>query len=184
MWKLGHLSSSNTILPKKSFAKNIQNDNAWVYLNQTQLQASSTLENIQDSEAILPPFMALIVSLSYSAHTKRARKALLLGLLIGIEQLQCLGAFSDLFFMWTLSDSLTFRASLAEPHRPHLNCTHNVVPCCLACFFQALMRNSSSHHSHFSTQFNFSAAIQFFMPLPEELWPFWPFLITTYFPGH
>jgi len=143
-----------------------------------------TGEHTRFCEAILPPFMALIVSLSYSAHTKRARKALLLGLLIGIEQLQCLGAFSDLFFMWTLSDSLTFRASLAEPHRPHLNCTHNVVPCCLACFFQALMRNSSSHHSHFSTQFNFSAAIQFFMPPPEELWPFWPFLITTYFPGH
>lgn len=89
-----------------------------------------TQEHIRFCEAILPPFMALIVSLSYNTHRKRERhgKVLLLGSLIRIDQLQSQGAFPDSFFIWTLSDLLTFRASLTKPQWLHLNCMQCCAP--------------------------------------------------------
>lgn len=47
--KISYLDYSNTSLIKLSVNKNMQNDNSWVYLNKTQLQANSILEKIKDS---------------------------------------------------------------------------------------------------------------------------------------
>lgn len=103
-WRWGYLDSSNTVLMKMGLHKNTHNDNSWVHWNEKQIQANSVLEILWRTFTTIYGVKCFFIP--WLQHPWEKRKTYLgpTTKTIKMKRLWSLGVFSDLFFIWMLSD--------------------------------------------------------------------------------